>query len=190
MRQMVRRRTRTGVRVGPLTKIKSVGDRFRRRAEPDPFSRHGTRDRSIPAAAAAVAAAAAAPAAAAAAAAAATAVAAATTAAVAAAAAAAVAATAAAPAAAAAAVAATAATPVVARLARAGLIDGQVPTAEILAVQRVGRLVGAIGHLDEPEAFRSVRVAVDDDLRRRTSPNSLNSSTRLSSVVSYVRLPT
>ena len=104
--------------------------------------------------------------------------------------AAAVAAAAAAAAAAATAVAATTAAAIVARLARAGLVDGQVTTPEVLTVQGVGRLVGAIGHLDETEAFGSVRVAVDDDLAERTSPNSLNSSTRLSSVVSYVRLPT
>src|SRR5690606_5654264 len=66
---------------------------------------------------------------------------------------------------AAAAIAASAAT-APAILARAGLVDRQVPAPEIPTVQGIGRVVGPTLHLDEGEALRAVRVAVDDDLGR------------------------
>src|SRR5262245_23143548 len=48
-------------------------------------------------------------------------------------------------------------------LARTGLVDLQAAAPVILAVEGTDRLIGAVGHLDEAEAPRAVRVAIDDD---------------------------
>lgn len=48
-----------------------------------------------------------------------------------------------------------------------GLIDGQITAAKILAVECVHRLLATIGHLNETEAARAIRLAVHDDLCRK-----------------------
>ena len=53
-------------------------------------------------------------------------------------------------------------------LTRTSLVDRQVAAAEVLTVERVGRVVGRlpIGHFHESEPLGAVRVAVDDNLGR------------------------